>query len=237
MADPNSTGINELEEKKWLISRIDLYHETIIEEFQNTRSKYENTGEQLISKLRSYRSYALSGLGVFLTVLLGYNSVYPMQQWTFFTFLTVLGVSGLFVIIFFNWLIRLMEDIFAQLIEIFTDDIGNLGFSHGYMITSMSKLSEITLQFIQNYLVFSILLSFTISIRTSKSLKQIAKRYSNFSQIKSVLMNEAKSYEEQNKYIPQYYERLDRSQKMPTGLLKMIDENLINFKPENQTNQ
>lgn len=232
MANDNPTGIDELEEKKWLISRIDLYHKTIIEEFQNTMSKYENAGKQAISKIQSHRRYALSGLGVFLTVLLGYSSVYHMEQWIFFSFLTGLGLSGLIVIIFFNWLIGIVENIFAKLTEIFTEDIGNLGFSHGYMITSMAKLSKISLQFIENYFVFSILLTFTISIRTSKLLEHLAKHYSNISQIKSELMDEAKSYEEQNEYIPQYYERLDRSQKMPSGLLKIVDETLANYKPK-----
>ena len=232
MENVNPTGIDELEEKKWLISRIDLYYETIIKEFQNDMYEYKNTGEQAISKIRSHRSYFLSGLGVFLTVLLGYNSVYPMEQWIFFSFLTVLGVSGLIVIIWFNWLRGLIENLNAELIEIFTDDVGNLEFSHGYMITSMAKLSEITLQFIQNYLTFSILLTFTISIGTSNSLKQLAKNYSNFPEIKSGLVNEAKGYEENKKLIPIYYEKLDRSQNMPSRLLKIIDETLVNFKPK-----
>ena len=236
MANINPTGIDELEEKKWLISRIDLYHKTIIEEFQNDRSGYEYEEEQSVSKLRSYRSYVLSGLGVFLTVILGYNSVYPMQQWIFFTFLTGLGVSGLIVIIFYNWLMRLFESVYAQIIEILTDDIGNLGFSHGYMITSMSKLSESSLQFVQNYLVFSILLTFAISVRTSKSFKQLAKEYSKFPQIESSLLDFAKIYDEQNEYIPQYCERLDRSQKMPSGLLKIIDETLTDYRPESNSN-
>ena len=231
MADPNTTDINEWEEKKWLISRIDLYHETIIEEFQNQMSKYENIAEGTLSKLRSYRSYSLSVLGIFLTVFLGYDSAYRIDQTFFFTILTVLGSIGLLVITFFNWLIRRGENIFAQLIEIFTEGIGNLGYSHGYIITGVAELSKITLKFTQNYMTFSILLTFAISIRTSKTLRKFAKKYFTYSPLKSILIDDAKTYEEQNEYIPQYYEKLDRSQKMPVGLLKMMDKDLADYKP------
>lgn len=231
MADVNPTGIDELEEKKWLISRIDLYHDAITEEVQNDMLKFENTGEQLISKLRSYRSFTLSSLGVFLTVLLGTNSIFQFQQWAFFVVLTGLGVTGLIVIIFFNLLIRSIENIFAKINEIFTEGIGNLVYSHGFMVTSMSKLSETTLKFIQNYQIFSMLLTFAIYNRTAKSLKQMAEQYSNFPQIKSMLLEEAKNDEEQNQYIPHYYERLDRTQRVPLGLMKMIDATLADYRP------
>ena len=41
MTANNVSGIDELEEKKWLISRIDLYHKTTIDVLQNDIRKYE----------------------------------------------------------------------------------------------------------------------------------------------------------------------------------------------------
>ncbi len=117
MADPNPTGIDELEEKKWLISRIDLHHKILREELANDLKKYETGGDKAISKLRGRRNNILSVLGVILTVVLGINSTYPMGQIPFFGILTALGVIGLLVIALFNWLIRIIEDVFYQYLK------------------------------------------------------------------------------------------------------------------------
>ena len=81
MANIDSKSMDDIEEKKWLISRIDLFHKSLIDGFQNDISKYENEAEKALSTLRRKRGYALSVIGVILTILLGIIRVEPVEQW------------------------------------------------------------------------------------------------------------------------------------------------------------
>ncbi|HEV2193640.1 MAG TPA: hypothetical protein VGR54_08505 [Nitrosopumilaceae archaeon] len=85
MADINPAGIGELEEKKWLISRIDLYHKTTIEVLQNELKKYESAFDKAISDFKINRNFILSGLGVGLSIIIGVISN-PLAQWFFSLF-------------------------------------------------------------------------------------------------------------------------------------------------------
>lgn len=42
MANPNPTGMDEIERTKWMISRVDLLHKGMIGTFTNDNKKYEN---------------------------------------------------------------------------------------------------------------------------------------------------------------------------------------------------
>lgn len=232
MADPNSTGINELEEKKWLISRIDLYHKNTIDVLQNDLRKYENVFEKAISDFKINRNFILSGLGIVLSIIVGIIPN-PLSQWFFFIIPLVFGIISLGIIVFFYIIIRISESVLEPFTLIYTNNIGTLLHSQSYIITRATKLSRVTLDFVSNYHVFTMLLIIAISISSEKTLKQFAKKYSKVHPIKTAFLREAKNYQIDTNLIPQYYQQLNRSYDVPKELLEFVDETLANYKPKN----
>ncbi len=233
MANPNPTGISEFEEKKWLISRIDLYHKTMIELFTNELQKFENYSDKVFSSARGYRNNILSGLGVILTVVLGINATYPIGQIMFFSILTTLGVIGLLVIIIFNIVNRVLVDLLSSVYAIFNDNVSKLENSQGYIITSVAHIYNAPLQYVDNYFTFTMLLTYSITVYDSKELRKIAKRYSKIPQAKSELLEIAKSLEINLDQIPTIWAKLDSTQPVSPQLLEFVNKTLADYKPTN----
>lgn len=232
MTNINPTDIDEIEEKKWLISRIDAYHELAREELGNDLKKCETEGDRAISKLRGRRNNILSVLGVILTVVLGINSTYPMGQILFFIILTSLGLIGLMVLILFNWLIRIIEDVFLSISEISTEHIGMLAKSHGFITTNVARLSNISLEYANNYFIFTVLLATSITIDSSKSLKKLAKRYSKFPDIRSMLNEGAKINEKEYEFVHLFMEKLQPSLIILPELLEFVNKTTKDYMPK-----
>lgn len=226
MADVNPTGFNELEEKKWIISRIDLYQKTLIEAFQTDVQKQENNHREAISQMKSRRNYVLSFLGIVLTTLLGINPFYHIEQWIFFIFLMILGVSGLITVIVTNRFCRIIDYIFTKTIEVLNDSIGDLVEAHSYMINRALILSNITIQYALNYFYFVHSLSGAIMIRLAERLIQLTKDFKNSPDIKRKFREEAKTYTKNLEQFKIHYQHLDRSHDLPLELLEFVDENM-----------
>lgn len=226
MADVNPTGFNELEEKKWIISRIDLYQKTLIETFQTDVQKQENNHREAISQIKSYRNYGLSFLGIVLTVLLGINPFYPIEQWIFFLSLIILGLIGLVVIIVFSALTRIIDYVFTNIIEVLNDSIADLVLAHSYMINRAAFLSNITTQYASNYFNFIHSLSGAIMIKIAERLIQLSKNFKNSPDLKRRLREEAKTYTKNLNYFGFYYQQLDHSQDLPVELLEFVDKTM-----------
>jgi len=232
MASINPTGIDELEEKKWLISRIDLYHKNTIDVLQNELRKYEKVFEKTISDFKINRNFILSGLGIVLSVVVGIIPN-PLTQWFFFIIPLVFGIVAFTIIVFFYLIIKISESVLEPFTQIYTDNIGTLLHSQSYIITRATTLSKVTLDFVSNYHIFTMLLTVAISISSEKTLKQFAKKYSKVHVIKTAFLREAKNYKIDTSIIPKLYPRLNRSYDVPKELLEFVDETLKNYKPTN----
>lgn len=226
MADVNPAGFNELEEKKWIISRIDLYQKTLIEAFQTDVQKQENNHREAISQMKSRRNYVLSFLGIVLTTLLGINPFYHIEQWIFFISLIILGISGLITVIVTNVLTRIIDYIFTNIIEVLNDSIGDLVEAHSYMINRASILSNITIPYALNYFNFIHSLSGAIMIRLAERLIHLTRDFKNSPDLKRRFREEAKSYTKNLEQFRLQYQHLDRSHDLPVELLEFVDGNM-----------
>ncbi|HEV2193639.1 MAG TPA: hypothetical protein VGR54_08500 [Nitrosopumilaceae archaeon] len=125
------------------------------------------------------------------------------------------------------------ESVLAPFTEIYTQNIAILLHSQSYIITRATRLSYVTLDFVSNYHIFTMLLAIAISVSSGKTLKQFAKKYSKIPVMKSAFLREAKAYEIDKDLIRQYYEKLDRSQDVLKELLEFVDKTLADYKPKN----
>jgi len=226
MGNYNPAGTDELEQKKWLISRIDMLHQTTIQELKAGSQKYENLGQKIIAISKTRRNYYLSALGIALTVLVGVNPIYNIDVNVFSFLLIGIFVLGIIIFGIYNWVISKVENIFNFLEDQILGELGNVSESHGFLITSMSIISNVTLQQAFNYLTFSILLNYAVMIHLSKAIKTHAKEYKKIPAFKRDLDAIAKNYRPNVDLLPSYYGRLDTTQKLPKNLMEFIEKNI-----------
>lgn len=228
MANDNPTSFNEFEEKKWLISRLDLYHKNSINVKENELKEIEAEAEKIFSRFRGYRNNILSGLGVVLTVILGIFSAYQINQWIFYEILSILGVIGLSTIIIFNYITSKFESTYLSVVKIYNGGVVRDLFSQGFLISGGANLSTITISYLKNYFLFISLLIYANNISTLTLLEELVTKYKRFPHIKSFLMSRMVPRFEAEQ-IKKAYETFD-DQYMPDELMEFIEDILSNYK-------
>jgi len=228
-----STSKEEIEQKKWLISRIDLYHKTMRQTLDNDLKKYESYIDKISATFRGYRITILSILGIILATIFGINSAYPIDLWIIYVVLAIMGIAALITIIIFTLLSTILNNIFETLIFTMNKNIGNIAQSQGFFITRAADLYGLPFQYVSNYFYFTLLLSSAILVSSSKSLKKLAKDYSKIPQIKTLLEEEAKLYLKNIELVSKYFEKFTPSDELPKELLDFVDKELSKYKPKN----
>lgn len=226
LPNSNPSNMDENKLKKWMISRIDLYLKITIDVFLNDVKRLEKNSDTISSSYRRKRNGVLTSLGIILTVVLGINATNAIEQLQFYVILTVLGVVALITLIISDLYMKIIEDVFENLVNSINENIENLAYSQGYITTKVFILSNVTVSFIKNYHNFTQLLSLAILVSISKTFSNLANHYSKIPQLKTLLNKEAKYFLEHTDLIPQYYDKLDRSQEFPRNLLAFIDKTL-----------
>lgn len=226
--------IDELERTKWMISRIDLFHDTFIEQLDEMEKGYDKLSDSISSSLKESRNYILSGIGIALSILFGYNYTYPLEQWLFFIILIPLLSIGFFIFIIMNWLDGQIRNIFSDLSLMVKEQATNVLHSKGYSITNVAKIENVTYDYAENYLMFMVLLTSAISVKMSKHLKGLAKKYFYLKDVKKALESESKTYEQQinEVVIRGTFDKLNRSFALPEKLINFVDENLKKFRKQ-----
>ena len=198
-----SSGIDELEQKKWLILRIDILHQVSLGSLNAQSQRYANIGQKIISKSTTKRNYYLSALGIALTVLVGVSPIYDIDVNIISYFLVGIFVIGIIVFArFFNWVISKVEEIFEFLENQLLLEIEYVSESHGFLTTSMAVLSNITLTQAFNYLRFSALLGYAVMVHDAESINKYSKKLKKYPELKTDLDALAKYYKPSLEFIP-----------------------------------
>lgn len=233
MENTNPTGINELEKTKWMISRIDLLHTSMIESLINDIKKYETEANKGISKLKEWRNYLLSPIGIGLTILLSTMSIFGFDLWVFVIVLISLAGIGSLIFVFCTLLVKIIEQIYNEIDFIFNDGIGKFQTSHGFFITSVSDLTKINFDGINNYRIFVHLLLGAVMLTFSNQFKILSTRYWAFRDFKEFLESEAKSYTKNLSLMRVYFQQFDKTKtRIHEELLEFVEETLKEYKPK-----
>ena len=235
MANLNPTGMDELEKTKWMISRVDLLHKCVIETFTNDNKKYENEANKTISKLKEWRNYFISPIGVGLTVLLGITPVFNFDFWTFFIILISLAGIGFVIFIFFTWLVGKIEQIYTEIDFIFNYSVGWFQMSNGFFITVVSDLTKVSFEGVNNYRIFTHLLLGAVLLIISNKFKKLSIDFRAFRNFKEFLESESKSYTKNIDLMSMYFQQFDKTKtRIHEELLEFVEETLKEYKPKDE---
>ena len=197
--------------------------------------QFEKESNKTISKLKEWRNFALGIVGVILTVFLGSMTIFDIDIWTFLIILTSLAIIALIIIALFTWLVRISEDIIADVIIMFNEGIRKFYMSNGYLSTRVANLSELNFVEIENYAVFTQLLLSAVMCTYEENLKELAKKYIKFKDIKEAMETISKNYVQDPSIIKKYTEVFDQKKVSYPELLKFVDDTLKKYR-ENTVN-
>lgn len=227
--------MSDNENIKWSISRIDMFHDVFGEQISDLESRYELYSETISSQLREKRNYVLSGIGICLTILFGYATLYPINQWLFISILGGLSIIGFVSIIIINWITGQVESIFTDLSSMARNQHIILLKSKGLITLSVAKLENIDCKYVDNYLILVVLLTASIMLQFSKDFHKLSKKYFYLRELKKSLEEESKAFKNNvnEEQIILSFNKLDRTQNIPDDLLDIIDKTLKQYNKKN----
>ena len=229
MENVNSELIKTDEDKKWVISRIDMYHHILIDSLKSMQDRYEGAATKSSTQIKDVRNYVLTGFGIFLTLFLGYSSLYPFEQWLFFTVIIPTAIIALILFMIFNWLNSIIVQLFSDLTVILQTQEYHLLYSQGYVVSSVAFLPRITPQFLANYHLFTSLLTNAVFATMAKEYTKLSKKYSVLKDLKDSLKKEAKEFEKSIQLVSELYSQLDKTQNLPPQLTNFVDDSLKKY--------
>lgn len=223
--------MSDIENIKWTVSRIDMIHDIFGEQILDLELRYEKYSETTSSQLKEKRNYILSGVGICLTILFGYATAYPLEQWLFHLILGILSAIGFVSFIFINWVTGQMENIFADLVITTRNQHITLLKSKAHITASVARLENTNYRYVDNYLVFVALLTASILLQFSKDFHTLSNKYFYLREFKQYLEAESKMFKDSidEKQVIFGFNKLDRTQNIPNDLLEFIDKTLEKY--------
>jgi len=225
----NPERFNVEQEKIWLISRIELYHKAIIEEFNARIQLFDSVTEKEITRVKGRRNNILTGLGFALTIIFGINVVWQIEQIYFFEFLIGILLIGLTTFIVFNYIMIKEENIFNLIAKSVLEYSGHISYSLGFIINKTAVLNAINYSYLYNYFLFMQLLNAAIIVGGFNVLKKCKEEKFLNPDIKKELEIDKESFDLVIKNIPDCAKQFDRSQELPKKLLDFIDKELVDY--------
>jgi len=217
---------NELEKTKWMISRIDMLHEGMIESLNHDLKKYEIGFDKGISKVKEWRNYLLSPIGVGLTLLLGSTAIFNFDVVVFSTILVILAIIGGIIFVIFTKLIGIIEKIHTEIDFVYANIIEKFWKSQGFMTSNVADISKVNFEEMENYLLFSHSLIGAVMHYISNYLKKMSKQYRYFSDFKKTLEETSVIYDENIEEVKQIWKVFDKTKSVHPDLLRFVEQEL-----------
>ena len=235
MANPNSTGMDELK-TKWMIEKITSLHKVIIEGFDARANKLERKGDKGISELKDWRAIGTSALAGVISIIIVLNSTYTLEIWSILIILISLICILVAYFIILTKIIGIVQNIVDDIQFILQEGVEILSYSHSYFLSHVADINKINSLFVKNYFNFVKLLVGAFLAYASTQFRSLAKHYEKFHDLKNNLEEDAKQAEKYLESIPQYYKEFDPSKEIPQELLEFVEKELKKYKPKETTN-
>ena len=145
--------MNENEQKKWLIARIDRIHETVSEQVSSMEHRFDKLGEKEISRLKGRRNDVLYILGLILAIVIAIHQSSEEIDliWLIITFVFII-LGFLFL---FNAFISLTDGFFHYFMKQFAISRGTVSHSSAYFTVHTSDLEKTKMEFLNNFSEFA----------------------------------------------------------------------------------
>ena len=236
MKNPNPSGNSDVEELKWAVSRIDLAHKTTIEYHMIDIKTYEKGIAKDIVKAKEWKNYLLAAIGASLTVLLGSTSIFNIDAWISFSLLVVLAMSGACIFVIFTKVIKIIENISADINLAYYKTLFYITQSYGYITTFVFDLSKLNYDHLANYMVFTNLLQTAVMLSLSKELEKMSIRYKLVPGFSKSFEKASERYKAGIEFVTHQWQNFDKTKPVPPEALKFVEETLKEYIPKETRN-
>ena len=235
--------MSEIEEKQWVVSRLDALHHTTFDELQLSREDFADISREETSNIRGVLRTYLSACTVILAVLVGlYSSdlshtkllevsssssiTYGSLFWTLLLGVTILAISVFAVA---NYTIRKITIMFNNIGNSIVHAQENLNHNYGYLIKNTVWLKDVSIDSLKNYYDFMLLLSTIVYIPFTQSLNEGAKLKFLDAYYKTYFSEQAIELESLiDKTIPSF-NKIDKKD-LPQELIKKVSDIISSYK-------
>lgn len=203
MEKDNST--NNIEQKKWMVSRIDLYHKLMAESIEVSRISFGNLLTKKLKVVKGFRNGIFAILGIVLTIILSLNATEPGLE-NFYVFLAIISVVGL-VTYLISYLLNLFINAGIDLVNFLViEQFHEVTYSQGFVSTHFFKINEITEEEIDNYMNFTQLLALAVLVNYANEIQNF--KDVKIEWLKNMLKTELDEIFLIGKEAPKFYNKL-----------------------------
>lgn len=185
-----------MDEKQWLVSRLDVSHESIFNDFQLSKEDFIRIREDITTSITNRRSYILSGV-VFVITLLGflYETKF-FDRYIISWFLIPDLIIGLVTFLISSKYIDSNEKAFIAVENSIISAQQALGHNYGILLHESLDLKSISTDTLKNYAEFMKALAGIVYIPFGNALKNSSKTKWLDPYYKKLFADNAKIFEE-----------------------------------------
>jgi len=164
--------MTEIEEKQWIVSRLDVLHKTAFDELQMSKEAFAKERLEEIAVLTGRRNNFISGVVIFVTILIGLYETQWIDRGYFLALIIGDIIAGIFVFTIMNRLIRIVASAYVPIENSLVHAQEKLNHNYGFVIQRTKTLSSISVETWNNYFDFMGLLTAIVLIPMYMTLNE-----------------------------------------------------------------
>jgi hypothetical protein len=154
--DKKLENIDDHNNKKWLLNRIELYLDACDDELRIEQERFDSFSKDYLSTFNNLKGYVLTTLGILVTIVVGIATIVPkpgedLFYLVFTSIIVPVGVSLVFFIIILV-LSNKASAYFNRIKEAYTQTISRLYATKGFYIVKSERLPVTSIQ--KLYVIF-----------------------------------------------------------------------------------
>ena len=147
-------SMSELEEKSWVLSRIEYIVQNSIDDFKTSETMLEKLRAEEREKILGRRNNLFSILGVSLTVILALYSTEKIEDNLFLALLFLNIVVGSIVFIIGNLFLSSTTSAFIMMENQIVEGTTSMSLLSGYINLNSAKRQNLSIEFLLSFLMF-----------------------------------------------------------------------------------
>jgi len=225
---PNPAGFDEADEKKWILSRLDALHSSMLHELRLLTQRLGEIKNNEVNRIKGRRNNILSALAIAITIIFGIYSVEPPDL-SIYIPVTIILIIGLYVFITHNLTITKILIALSQASKEVTEEEGTITFSQSFLIGRSAVLAFTPYQYCINYVTLMSLYGFALSLRLRQIADKARKEKSLNKEIQYALTMKKTDFEDMPKTVPLLLANFDTKQEVPKLVLELIEQQLSKY--------
>lgn len=220
-----------MDEKQWLVSRLDAAHEIIFGELKLSKDDFIRIREEIIEDFRSKRNMILSVVIFTLVLFTGLYETHWINESVFLGIFIPDLILGLGVFLILDEFINFNSNAFIHVENSIIQAQQNLNHNYGFLIEKTLDLNQITMSVLHDYTNCMAVLSGIIIIPFGNALKESSKYKFLVPYYRRNFIDSAKSFEKTIDVSISLFANL-KKENIPLPILEYVQKTMSQYKKD-----